>query len=362
MNRNELAFDAKALATAIQAGAGPALIRDLAATKGIVFDESLGDMQWFKPGINMKDFKLACDAQSELVTVTNAGIPSYLLNYLDPKVIAVLVSPMVAAQIVGETQKGDWTTSTAQFLVAEATGRTAAYGDYNNNGTSNSNVNFPTRQNFLFQAFLEYGQLEIAIAGKAKLDWASMQQQANALTLMKQLNDVYFFGVANLENYGLLNDPSLPAPITPTFSWLTSASATAYTIYQDIVRMYVQLQAQSNGVVKEDTAMVLALSPQNAVALKQITQFMTNSVEVLLRENFPNLRIEKAVQYATPAGQLVQLICENLEGQQTAECAFSSKLMAHNMVQESSAWKQKRSSGGYGTIIYRPYLIVGMLG
>lgn len=360
--RNQLAFDAKALATAIQAGAGPQLIAELAKTKGIVFDESLGAMQWFKPGINMQDFKLACDAQSELVTVGNAGIPSYLANFLDPKVIMVLVSPMVAAQIVGETQKGDWTTATAQFLVAEAQGKTSAYGDYNNNGTSNSNVNFPTRQNFLFQAFLEYGQREIAIAGLAKLDWASMQQQANALTLMKQLNDVYFFGVANLENYGLLNDPSLPAPITPTFSWLTSASATAYTIYQDIVRMFVQLQAQSNGVVKEDTNMVLALSPQNAVALKQITQFNTNSVEVLLKENFPNIRIEKAVQYATPAGQLVQLICENLEGQKTAECAFSSKLMAHNMVQESSAWKQKRSSGGYGTIIYRPFLFVGMLG
>jgi hypothetical protein len=126
--------------------------------------------------------------------------------------------------------------------------------------------------------------------------------------------------------------------------------------------MFVQLQAQSNGVVKEDTNMVLALSPQNAVALKQITQFNTNSVEVLLKENFPNIRIEKAVQYATPAGQLVQLICETLEGQKTAECAFSSKLMAHNMVVESSAWKQKRSSGGYGTIIYRPYLIVSMLG
>lgn len=360
--RTNLAFDAKALAQAIIAGAGPQLIRELATTKGIAFDESLGEMHWLKPGINMKDFKLAVDAQSALVTMSNAGIPSYLANFLDPKVIQILVSPMVAAEIVGETQKGDWLTQTAQFLTAEAVGKTAAYGDHNNQGTSNTNVNFPSRQNFLFQAFLEYGQRELGIAGLAKLDWASMQQQANALTLMKQLNDVYFFGVANLENYGLLNDPSLPAAIAPAFSWLTSASATAYTIYQDIVRMFIQLQAQSNGVVKEDTNMVLALSPQNAVALKQITQFNTNSVEVLLKENFPNIRIEKAVQYATAAGQLVQLICESLDGQKTAECAFSSKLMAHNMVTESSAWKQKRSSGGYGTIIYRPYLIVSMLG
>lgn len=358
----QLAFDSKALANAIIAGAGPQLIRELAKTKGIVFDESLGQMHWLKPGINMLDFQLACDAQPQLVTVANASIPAFLANFLDPKVIQILVSPMVAAQIVGETQKGDWLTETAMFLTAESSGRTSSYGDFSNNGISNVNVNFPQRQNYIFQAFLQYGQRELGIAGLAKLDWASQQQASNALTLMKQLNDVYFFGVANLQNYGLLNDPALPAPITPTFSWLTNASATAYTIYQDIVRMFIQLQAQTNGVVKEDNNMVLALSTQNAVALKQITQFNTNSVEVLLKENFPGLRIEKAVQYATPAGQLVQLICEELEGQKTAECAFSSKLMAHNMVVESSSWKQKRSSGGFGTMIYRPMLVASMLG
>jgi hypothetical protein len=363
--RTQLAFDAKKfgkdLSAAIIAGQGPNLIRQL-VHKGIAFDESLGEMQWFKPGTDLKNFALACDAQPQLVTVNNAGIPAFLANYLDPKVIPILVSPMVAAQIVGETQKGDWLTETAMFLTGEAVGETSAYGDYSNDGISNVNVNFPQRQNFVFQSFMKYGQREMGIAGLAKIDWAAQQQAANALTLMKQLNDIYFYGVANLENYGLLNDPSLPPSLTPTFSWLTSSSATAYTIYQDIVRLFTQLQAQSNGVVKEDTNMVLALSPQNAVALKQITQYNTNSVEVLLRENFPGLRIEKAVQYATSAGQLVQLICEELDGQRTAECAFSSKLMAHNMVVDTSSWRQKRSSGGYGTIIYRPYLIASMLG
>jgi len=359
--RGQLAFDAKAFAQAITAGAGPALIADLAATKGIAFDASLGEMQWFKPGINMRDFKLACDAQSELVTVTNAGIPSFLANFLDPKVIQILVSPMVGAQIAGETQKGDWLTETAMFLSVEYKGRTTAYGDYADGGTSGANVNFPQRQNFLFQAFLEYGQRELGRMGLAKLDWASQKQQANSLTLMKQLNEMYFYGVANLENYGLLNDPALPPSITAQYSWLSSASATAYTIYQDVVRMFIQLQGQSNGVVREDSNMVLAMSPQQKVALKQITQYNTNSVEVLLKENFPGLRIETAVQYATSAGQLVQLFCEELEGQRTMEAAFSSKLMAHNMVVESSAWKQKRSSGGYGTIIYRPFLVVSMI-
>ena len=360
--RTQVAFDAKRFSDAIVAGHGTQLIRELSTSYGIAFDESLGEMQWFKPGVNLRDFQLACDAQPQLVTVQNAGIPAFLANFLDPKVIQILVSPMVAANIVGETQKGNWLTETAMFITAEATGETSAYGDYSNDGISNVNVNFPQRQNFIFQSFMKYGQREIGIAGLAKLDWVAQQQAANALTIMKQLNDVYFYGVANLQNYGLLNDPALPPAITPTYSWLTSASATAYTIYQDIVRMFVQLQAQSNGVIREDANMVLALSTQNAVALKQITQYNTNSVEVLLKENFPGLRIETAVQYATPAGQLVQLICTELEGQKTAECAFSSKLMAHNMVVDTSSWRQKRSSGGYGTIWYRPLLCASMLG
>src|ERR1039458_2791868 len=208
---------------------------------------------------------------------------------------------------------------------------------------------------------MQYGQREVEMAGLAKLDWVSLQQQANALTLMKVLNYLYFYGAGNLENYGLINDPNLFPSLTATYAWLTSGSATANTIYQDIVRMFIQLQSQSNGVVKEDAPMVLALSPMQAVTLKYITLYNTNSVEVLLKQNFPNIRIETAVQYATPSGQLIQLICEEVEGQRTVECAFSSKLMAHMMVNGTSSWMQKRSSGGFGAIWYRPFLCSSMI-
>lgn len=351
-------YDAKKFEAAIRAGHGAGLLRELKARHGIVFDESLGDMKWLLP----TNYDMALDAQSELVTVGSAGIPAFLANYLDPKVIDVLVSPLMGAKIAGEAQKGDWLTETAMFLVGEHVGEVSAYGDYSMNGASNFNVNFPQRQNYLFQAFLQYGQRELGIAGLAKLDWATQQQRANALTLMKYLNYVYFFGVANLQNYGLINDPNLYASIAPTYSWITNASATANTIYADVVRLYVQLQYQTNGVVNNNDPMVLALSPVQSTALKQVTQYNTNSVEELLKQNFPRLRIETAVQYTTASGPLVQLIVEELDGQRTLEACFSSKLMAHQMVVESSSWRQKRSSGAYGTIWYRPYLCASMLG
>jgi hypothetical protein len=363
---DKLAFDSKAYDAAIAAGAGSRLFEELKTEHGICFDavaeQQRSPLFWTRPGLPLKNFHIAMDVQSELVTVSNAGVPAFMATWVDPKVIAVLVSPMMAAIIAGESGKGDWTSEVIMFLTAEATGESSSYGDYSRAGQSSVNVNFPQRQNYLFQSFLQYGQREVAMAGLAKLDWVSLQQQANALTLMKALNFMYFYGVGNLENYGLINDPSLPPSLTPTFSWLTSASATANTIYQDIVRMFIQLQGQSGGTVKEDARIVLAMSPQNALTLKYITQYNTNSVEVLLKQNFPNIRIETAVQYATPSGQLVQMFVEEVEGQRTVECVFSSKLMAHMMETLTSSWAQKRSSGGYGTVWYRPYLCASLLG
>ena len=362
----QLAFDSKAYDAAITAGAGTRLFEELKTEHGICFDsvaEQFGSpLFWTKPGLPLKNFNIAMDAQPALVTVSNAGIPAFMATWVDPKVISVLVSPMMAAIIAGESGKGDWTSEVEMFMYAEASGETASYGDYSLVGQSNVNVNFPQRQNYLFQAFMQYGQREVAMAGLAKLDWVSLQQQANALTLMKALNFLYFYGVAGLQNYGLINDPNLYPSLTPTYSWLTSPSATANTVYQDIVRLYIQLTGQSNGTVKMDAPMVLAMSPTQAVTLKYITTYNTNSVEELLKQNFKNLRIETAVQYQTPSGQLVQLFCEELEGQRTVECQFSSKLMAHMMVNDSSSWKQKRSSGGWGAMWYRPFLCASMLG
>ncbi len=374
-------YNRQILADAARAGHQPAIFQKLKAEHGIAFDASRADatpspllrfvdMPERGAPIALDGLPLAMDAppsyvQSELVTVGNAGIPWFLANWVDPKVIAILVSPMMAAVIAGESLKGDWLTETAMFMTAEAVGDTSAYGDYSNSGSSNVNVNFPQRQNFLFQSFLQYGQREVGRYGLAKLDWVSQQQQANVLALAKALNFSYFYGVANLQNYGLINDPYLPPSLTPTFSWLTSASATANTIYQDVVRMVTQLMQQSQGTVRMDDKMVLAMSPQNATALTQVTLYNTNSVKELLKQNYPNLRIETAPEYGPPynaAGQLVQLIVEEIEGHRTVECAFSSKLMAHNMVVDSSSWKQKRSSGGFGTVWYRRFLQVSMLG
>ena len=178
------------------------------------------------------------------------------------------------------------------------------------------------------------------------------------LLLNKYQNKTYFFGVTGLQNYGLLNDPALPATISPTTTW---SSATADVIYADIVRLFQQLQTQANGTIDAESQMCMALSPVNAVNLNKTNQYNVNVYDQI-KKNFPNIRIETAVEYATASGQLVQLIAENVEGQETATAAFTEKLRAHAIVTDVSSWKQKKSQGTFGTVIFRPFLIAGMLG
>jgi hypothetical protein len=315
------------------------------------------DMEFIKPRI-AKNWALAMDAQPGLITTPNNGIPAYLSNYIDPKIIEVLVAPMRAAQILGEELKGDWTSDTATFLQVESTGYVTSYGDYNNGGMAGANINFPQRQAYRYQTFTNWGEKQLAKAALAKIDWAQRMNIASVLVLNKYQNQSYFFGITGLQNYGLLNSPDLSAPITPTTSW---ATATPDVIYGDIVRIFALLQSQANGLVDADQAMVLGLSPGNAVNLSKTNSFNVNVTDQI-KKNYPNIRIVTAPEYLTVSGELVQLIAENLEGQQTATCAFTDKLRAHAIVVEPSAFKQKKSQGTFGTVIFRPFCIAQMLG
>jgi hypothetical protein len=316
-------------------------------------------------GLRMANDGFACDAQPGLITTSNSGIPAFLSTYIDPAFIEVLVAPMKAAEIVGdEVKKGDWTTETIMFPMVESTGETSSYGDYSENGVAGVNTNFPQRQSYTYQVITQWGERELERAGLARIDWANRMNIASALTLNKFQNKTYFYGVANLQNYGLLNDPSLSAPITPTTKAATGttwAVATALEILADVTLLYKQLQTQANGLIELDTPMTMAISPTIEACMTITTQFNV-SVADLLKKNYPGLKVKTAPEYATTAGQLVQLIVDKFEGQQTVSVAFTEKMRAHPIVVGSSSFKQKKSQGTWGAIVYRPMFIAQMIG
>jgi hypothetical protein len=312
------------------------------------------------------DGGFACDAQPALVTTSNSGIPAFLSTYIDPKLIDVLVAPMKAAEIVGnEVKKGDWTTETAMFPVIESTGQTTSYGDFSENGSAGVNSNFPQRQSYTYQVMTQWGERELEKAGLARIDWANRLNIASVLTLNKFQNKSYFFGVAGLQNYGLLNDPALGAPIAPTTKTAggtTWAVATANEVLADIAKLYAQLQTQANGLIDLNTKMTLAMSPNSeADGLTKVSEFNV-SVADRIKKLYPNLVVKTAPEYNTGSGELVQLIADEVEGQRTVDVAFTEKLRAHPIIVGASSFKQKKSQGTWGAVIYRPFLVAGMIG
>lgn len=362
-------------ADAIRNGQAAALIEQLQRSTGLALDRSIngGRFTGFLPRQVVDHYddagqpvgkafgnldQVAMDAQPELVTQTNGGIPAFLSNMLDPALIEVLLSPNKAAQIAGETKKGDWLTTVATFIMIESTGEVSAYGDYSNAGNADFNANFPQRQSFHYQTFTQWGEKEIAVLGLAGIDGASRKNVASAIVLNKFQNKSYFFGIAGLQNYGLLNDPYLLPPILPSTAW---DGATADQCFQNVLDLYRQLIQQGNGDIEDTSPMTLACSTNRAVAFKRTNQYGLN-VYALMRENFPNLKIKTAPEYSTTSGEVMQLIVDEYEGRETMTAAFTEKMRAHAVVVGSSSFSQKKSQGTWGTIILRPVLIAQSLG
>lgn len=325
-----------------------------------------------------ENINLAMDAQPQLVTVPNSGIPAYLTFFTDPDILRVLTAANQAAAIFGEKQKGDWTTSTLIFPVVERTYEVSSYGDFNNNGRAGINTNFPERQPYLYQTVTEYGDLEIERVGLAKIGFVAEQKQAAIDGLNKFSNLTYFRGVQGLQNYGILNDPSLFPAIAPGpkanggLQWLngTTINASANEIYQDIQSLVIQLINQSSGLIDVRSKFKLNMSPRSEGAMTATNTFNVN-VAALLKNNFPNMEVNTAVQYGalTPQnpqgsalGEIVQLWCPDAEGQDSGYCAFNTKLRAGPVVRELSAYKQKFTQGSAGFILRQPFAMATMVG
>jgi hypothetical protein len=322
---------------------------------------------------------MAMDAPALLLTDPNSAVPAMLTTTIDPDIFRVLFSPnKVADALDGEVKRGGWLDDVIYFPVVEATGEVSTYGDYNENGNAGINVNWPARQNYLFQIIKEYGEREVERGGLARINWVSEIDRAAALTISKFLNLSYLFGVAGLMNYGLANDPNLSASLTPTIKaaggnrWVTSGvvTATANEIYADFQALFYQLVVQTGGLVETDTELVLVLSPGASVGLTATNSFGVNVGDLLLK-NFPNVEIVTVPQYAAQsnimpqgvaAGEFMQLIAKEIEGQRTAFPAYSEKMRAHPVIRARSAFSQKVSAGVWGTVVRGPAAVASMIG
>lgn len=317
----------------------------------------------------LHNFQMAMDAQPSLITVPNAGIPAFFTQLVDPDVVRILQAPNKGAQILGEQKKGTWVDQTILIPVVENTGEVSSYGDFNENGRSDTNETWEQRQSYLFQTIVEYGDLEVERAGAAKLNLVSEKSTSAAKTLDKFSDYTYHFGVAGLQCYGLLNDPALSPALTPTTKaaggakWVTNGVITAQAaeIYADFQAMFQELTSTSGGLIDADTKFKLVYPNVVAAAMTAVNSFGI-TIRAFIKESFPNVEFIVDPRYATTAGNLVQLIAETFDGNSIGYCAFNEKMREHPMVRDSSSYKQKRTAGTWGAIVRYPLAIAQMIG
>ena len=348
---------------------------------GIVFHGARS----YLPDEYRRDWRMAMDQMAQdapagtLSTDPNSAVPAILTTYIDPERYEILFAPTSAALVLGEVRKADWLADTAMFPVIEHTGEVSSYGDRNENGMAGANANFPQWQAYLFQTIMQYGERELERMGLARFNWVAEINGSAADLLTRFLNYIYLFGVRGMQNYGLTNDPDLPAALTPSakanggVAWFTTGgapNAAANEVYNDVVALFEALVNANQGMVDKNSKMVLALSPGSEVALTFTNTFNVN-VEDLLKKNFRNLRVQSLPQYGAlsatnpqgiAAGNLVQLVAEEVQRQKTGYCAFNEKMRTHPIIRQLSSFKQKATSGGWGTIIRYPAGFQQMIG
>lgn len=293
-----------------------------------------------------------------MVTAASAGIPAWMSMYVDRRVIDIQLAPMAAAQILPEVKKGDWTTQYAVFITAEPVGQVATYSDWSANGMSNANVNFPSRQNYIYQTWTEWGDRQLAIMGEAGIDWAARQEIASSTVMAKFQNSSYLLGVAGIPNYGLMNDPTLTAPVAATVNW---ATAEPEDIANDVVAMVGRLIAQSAGLITGQERLVMALAPSALNDVNRTNSFGL-SAGAKIKQTYPLIEYVAVPEFDTASGRLVQLWAPEVNGQPTGEVAYSEKYRSHAIERYSTYQRQKHSGGTFGSIVYLPFAVTQQIG
>ena len=279
-------------------------------------------------------------AQDATITAGNVGIPSALVTVIDPTVTEILFS----------------------------------YSDYADNVASDVNIEAPARENYLFQTVIRYGDLEMATVARVRLNLASEKQKAAATILAKAHNKFYLYGVAGKKVYGMLNDPSLPATVSPgsvtiggsTYStWADkidhAGGDAANLIYNDVLKLYSALAAANGGNIDTSSPIVLAVSNARAAALNAPNTYGLTAAK-MLKDNFPALTIVQLPELSTGAGELLYMIVPEVFASPTAELAYSEKMRMGRLIPELSSFQQKAIGGTWGAVIKRPSLIKIMSG
>ena len=278
----------------------------------------------------------------------------------------MLTAERAYRKIAPEVKNGDFTTSFTQFRSIEFTGETTPYGDYDGNGVSGVNTAFPVREQYRFQTTIKVGDLEQKMNAEAKIDLFAEKQKSAAINIDIAFNKYALYGVAGKAVYGLLNDPSLNAAITPIVVNSTQTKwedKTANQQMNDLNKLVASLYTQAAGHIDDSTRTKLLVSPATLAAMNKLNDYGV-SMKKMIADTYPNMEIVVVPELynATLETSTMTLLADEILGQPVVEFGYADKYYAHEIVRDLSSWKQKVSAGTYGAIVQLPFAIGSMTG
>lgn len=232
-------------------------------------------------------------------TITN---PVQFFQYWAPEAVQIVTSALKIDDIVGRTMAGSFEDEEIVTTIMERTGSAQPYTDTTNIPLASWNQNFETRNIVRFEEGLQVGYLEQMRASRMRIDSHKEKAAAVAQSLAIEHNNVGFYGYANGQNrtFGFLNDPNLPAYQTVAQGAAGSTSWSRKTfneITADIITAVSTLVNQLAGWFDPTKdSFTLTMSLVSTQWLNTMNELGTKSVFTWLKETYPNIRIESAVE------------------------------------------------------------------
>lgn len=297
------------------------------------------------------------------VTPSNVYMPAGILTKISADLVRIITRKRTADEIIGNRKKlGLWEQNDILTRSLEQLGETKPYADIDNAPVVSLNPNFIYAGHYRFSVKAQPGDLESAQMALANISNESEMYAAALETLAIEFNNIAFFGTKKQAGaypvYGFLNNPSLDAYKTATS---TAAKTTFETFFADVRALIQDVITKAKGWASTDSNITIGIANARAMNFSVVNQY-GQTVEEVLKKTFKNLNIVNASEldgaYNNNDVMVCRVECEEAANvAETAVIGFSEIALASPIVRYESFTSQKFSSGSFGTIIYKPYMI-----
>lgn len=323
---------------------------------------------------DIKDYSLkygiGMDAGVPTITTPTVTTPIQFLQHWINEIVEVVTAAREIDSIVGRTIAGTWADQEVVQTILERTGKARPYGDHTDIPLSSWNTNFETRDIVRFEEGAMVGILEEERAARMRVSTQSEKRTAAAESLAIELNNVGFFGYNEGSNktYGFLNDPNMPnytTVATGASNKTTWADKTYNEICADLRTAFAALRVKSGNLFKpERDAAVLVISVACMEYLNVQNELGSQTVYEWLIKNYPNTRIESAVQLdgANGGANIFVLFAEKLNGKRVVDQYVQEVFRLLGVEKRAKGFLEDYSNATAGVMVKQPVGIVRYTG